>query len=528
MAQQPITASPRSDITSQVPYGDPSAVNSAAGSPSADPKINRPIISTNRSARARDVVLSRYPDNTGILPALENTPPYTRGDRRRPTIIKFPTDIGTGQYPHVMQFKVFWRWEAKELQDIKAEEEKKVQTAQTMNAWNRQYADTGMGVPLSMDQVRAINEMKASREFIKTIDPSKDQNYYELVAARGNTMRANRQLSEETVQAYQSRVSVIETELSNGSVNSLDDTEREQVNSRLGEVLENTSAGEAGIKVGAVTFAAVAGRQLLTGLLEGKDLKSAAIDAGIDGTVAGGASGLVVAGTIAAAKALQNQPVHDQMVSIYLPVCTKIGNEETFVYEDASGAAVAGALDVVNNMTDGSAQAAVVGSIYGANKIGMGGAFAALSGLVVNPRLEKVFRAKDFRSFSFSWDFYPRTPEESEKIRDIVETFRYHANPAYDEEVVGQNSSNAKLILRAPAEFSIRFLSTNSDPNAGGFVENPYIPKIARCACTSINVDYAPNGFFSTYRDNAPTAITLTMNFQEIETLTREAIDKGF
>jgi hypothetical protein len=71
-------------------------------------------------------------------------------------------------------------------------------------------------------------------------------------------------------------------------------------------------------------------------------------------------------------------------------------------------------------------------------------------------------------------------------------------------------------------------LSSNPNINQVGFVENEYLPKIGRCALNSISVDYTANSIFSTFKDNSPTAITMTLNFSEMGQLTRETVDKGF
>jgi phosphoglycerate dehydrogenase-like enzyme len=43
----------------------------------------------------------------------------------------------------------------------------------------------------------------------------------------------------------------------------------------------------------------------------------------------------------------------------------------------------------------------------------------------------------------------------------------------------------------------------------------------------NIDVNYAPNGF-TTQSDGAPTQIQLTINFKEIELLTRDRIEQGY
>ena len=61
-----------------------------------------------------------------------------------------------------------------------------------------------------------------------------------------------------------------------------------------------------------------------------------------------------------------------------------------------------------------------------------------------------------------------------------------------------------------------------------GFVENPYIPKIGRCALTNISVDYTPQSVFATLKNNAPVGVIFNLTFTEMGLLTRDSIDIGF
>lgn len=485
------------------------------------PDQQREVAATNRPSgvmSAREVV--NY-TNDPVVNMLEGSIPAKRGSRRKPTVLKYPFEIGTPQFPHVMQFKIFWRWEAKQLKDIKAESEKRLQILHSLKDLldRGQLNENGLK-SLGPEQSEALRELLYDRSVIPPINPAINE---DLATLLQRDPVGAKSLVEQTISSYQTRVSSLEAETGDGSVNISED-ERYQINSRVSTTLEEASVGSAAVS----GFLAAGGAAAVSSLVSGKNWKSALKD----GAVAGAGGAAVAAGALALAKVAQNPPKYDQMVSIYLPVCTKIGNEDTFVYEDASGAAVSAIIDALGggmqSSIDSMAQAGVAGGIYLANKAGLGGAATSASGLVINPRLEKVFKAKDFRTFNFAWDFHPRNPDEAQYIRDIIETFRYHSNPSFDEQLIGENPSNAKIILRAPAEFTIRFLSTTPNPQVAGFVENEYIPKIARCALTSINVDYTTNGLFSTFRDNSPTAVTLTLSFQEIETLTREAVERGF
>lgn len=146
------------------------------------------------------------------------------------------------------------------------------------------------------------------------------------------------------------------------------------------------------------------------------------------------------------------------------------------------------------------------------------GAFAAL-GAVVNPMLELLYTSPAFRTFQFDFAFYPRDEKEAMEVQKIIERFRFHQAPELD-------ISNGKQtgLLIPPSEFDIKFYY------GGG--QNPNIPPIGTCVLTTIDVNYAPNGF-SAYevpgeleasrgRTGMPTAINLTLQFQETTYLTKE------
>ena len=114
-----------------------------------------------------------------------------------------------------------------------------------------------------------------------------------------------------------------------------------------------------------------------------------------------------------------------------------------------------------------------------------------------------------------------------------METFRYHSHPAIskssdagsgDDEAV----ASTKIMLRVPAEFEVRFMSSSNSPDSIGYEENPYIPKIGRCVVTNITIDYSPNGVFSTFADNAPTAISFSISVSEVSQMTRETVERGY
>jgi hypothetical protein len=140
-------------------------------------------------------------------------------------------------------------------------------------------------------------------------------------------------------------------------------------------------------------------------------------------------------------------------------------------------------------------------------------ALAAL-GRVQNPMLELIYTSPNFRTFQFDFLFYPRDEREALEVQRILERFRFHQAP---ERLEGG-------FLVPPAEFDIKFYYRGA--------ENNNIPQIATCVLTTIDMNYAPNGW-SAYeipgennpslgRTGMPVAIQLTLQFQEVTYLTKE------
>ena len=170
-----------------------------------------------------------------------------------------------------------------------------------------------------------------------------------------------------------------------------------------------------------------------------------------------------------------------------------------------TGAAQQAATNALANATGGGATAQL-------------GAFAATGG-VVNPMLELLYSSPAFRTFQFDFVFYPRDEKEAMEVQKIIERFRFHQAP----EIERSGGLETGLLI-PPSEFDIKFYY------GGG--QNPNIPPIGTCVLTTIDINYAPNGF-SAYevpgeivasrgRTGMPTAINLTLQFQETTYLTKE------
>jgi hypothetical protein len=143
--------------------------------------------------------------------------------------------------------------------------------------------------------------------------------------------------------------------------------------------------------------------------------------------------------------------------------------------------------------------------------------FATATGTVVNPLLDLLYTSPEFRNFRFDFMFYPRSQRESIEVQKLINRLYFHQAP----EVEGTGTG---FFLVPPSEFDIKFYYNGK--------VNENIPKISTCVLTSIDVDYAPNGF-AAYEvpeqiepkiggTGMPVAIRLSLNFKETEVITKD------
>jgi len=134
-----------------------------------------------------------------------------------------------------------------------------------------------------------------------------------------------------------------------------------------------------------------------------------------------------------------------------------------------------------------------------------------LTGIAPNPRREQIFRNVDFRTFQMQYEFYPRDEKEAENVKRIIKEFKYHMHPEFKD--------SAQFLYVYPSEFDIVYYH--------GTEENENVNKHTSCVLTEVNVNYAPQGQFTSFSDGTPTQINLVLTFRELVPLSKETIDKG-
>ena len=125
---------------------------------------------------------------------------------------------------------------------------------------------------------------------------------------------------------------------------------------------------------------------------------------------------------------------------------------------------------------------------------------ARTGGAVLNPNAEMLFQGPVIRDFSFSFKLIARSQKEGETIRKIIKFFKKGMAPKFRNVV----------LIKAPDIFILDYrngagtLNTVNKFNPGGL------------ALTTLNVDYAPSGYWSAYRDSQPVAVKMDMTFTEL------------
>ena len=144
------------------------------------------------------------------------------------------------------------------------------------------------------------------------------------------------------------------------------------------------------------------------------------------------------------------------------------------------------------------------------------GAIDKSMGRALNPFNEQVFRSVPFREFAFPFVFAPKNRKEMETVQKILKLFRLHMLPEF--------SNKTKGAFLSPSEFQITYMYRNK--------QNRYIPHISRCVLKNLEVDYATEGQFHTFREDdtgaAPITTTMTATFAETEIMTKEMIGLGY
>ena len=223
-------------------------------------------------------------------------------------------------------------------------------------------------------------------------------------------------------------------------------------------------------------------------------------------------------------------------IALYMPASVQVTYGADYTDTDIGGI-TGDALDAYNKFVEGNYKGAseaifripegakdslsnVLLSSVGALP-GMGGAKEVSemqSGEIITDRLELAFKGIQKRSFSYTFKMIPKNEREADEIRKIVFAFKANMLPEF---VAGR--SGRRLVV--PNTFDIQYQYMG--------VSNEYLHHISTCVLENMSVTYGGDRYktfnASSKGDGAPPVETsITLQFKELELITRERVFEGF
>ncbi len=164
----------------------------------------------------------------------------------------------------------------------------------------------------------------------------------------------------------------------------------------------------------------------------------------------------------------------------------------------------------------------------------------ATSGIVINPNAELMYDSPEMREIGMVFKMVPRTPQESKIIRRICQAFRMHSMPMFGGADASGTDANSKV---TNALYNAGLKGNKEKFNLGGmnnFIRvpnlckftfmhgnkvHPYLVQFKPCAISKVEVTYTPDGTFATYKDGAPSAVELRLNFMETKVVFADEVE---
>ena len=188
-----------------------------------------------------------------------------------------------------------------------------------------------------------------------------------------------------------------------------------------------------------------------------------------------------------------------------------------------------------------SALAATAGTTSNALAPGLKELAFVQAGKIVTDKMELVFEGVDRRTFNFEFNFIPKSRRESEQVDQIVNAFKIAMLPEYTSSfgavmgtALGVGSSGLGVdtgqdrTLSIPTTMDIKYYVQTED---GTPVENRYLNRISTCYLQDMDVEYGGDRYtaYEHFGKGAPPQQTkITLMFQEIEIITKEAAREGY
>ena len=130
-------------------------------------------------------------------------------------------------------------------------------------------------------------------------------------------------------------------------------------------------------------------------------------------------------------------------------------------------------------------------------------------GMIMNPNMELLFNGPSLRSFGFTFKLSPRSPQEAQKVIQIIRFFK---------QGMAVIRSESEFFLKAPHTFQLEYLNAGSP--------HKYLNKFKECALQNATVQYTPDGNYNTFSDGVMNSYSMQLTFNELEPIFNDDYEK--
>ena len=158
----------------------------------------------------------------------------------------------------------------------------------------------------------------------------------------------------------------------------------------------------------------------------------------------------------------------------------------------------------MKNQGGDAAKQLMIGAVAESMGMSASNALALAKGQIYNPNIELLYEGPGRRNFGFAFNFIPKNPSETQRVNDIIMEFKKWSSPK-------ENGA----MFEVPCIWQVTYMT--------GSGKNTRMNAFKRAALSNISVQAnASSDMHATYEDGMPIATSISLMFQEVDTVTRQ------
>ena len=135
-------------------------------------------------------------------------------------------------------------------------------------------------------------------------------------------------------------------------------------------------------------------------------------------------------------------------------------------------------------------------------------------GKVITPKLELMFKSVGRRSFSYEFNFIPKSEKEAIEVEKIVFEFKMQMSADF-----AGGGVQGQRRMTIPSTFDIEYMYKGQG--------NSHLHKISTCVLEKMDVTYGGDKFVA-YAGGRPQSTKISLSFSEMEIITKKRVKEGY